>query len=328
MAAGGLTITGGGHRHGGHGPGGFDHRGFDQGDHDPRGLVDVPAKFTPAVMAWLRTYLDGLSDSLHGGHDDPTHRGNTGYGPNDGRNAITGFDGYQGSDRETVPSGNGRGDVPRTIHMWHADATVAAADTSSASLHFTRGAGGGLTFVNNSRDAATVHSGHHAGGEGVNAVTAFGASGRSYFAGGTGTHDYTHDYPGANSSIGGNTLFAGTGMSTGGAGQHSFMPGISATLTGSHAAGLTNLYDFMRGSATEPSGGTHHIVSDFNASDSTMFITDSTKGAGSFGADSHTKHVLGGAETLLGDGSSITLKGVDPHSLVAQSSHNGGISIT
>lgn len=303
----------------------------------------MPAKFTPAVMAWLRTYLDGLSDSLHGGHDER----------HDGRDAATGFDRDQGFDRHAVTSGNDRGDAPRNIYMSHADATVPAADTFRASQHFTGGAGGGLTFVNHSIDAATVYSGHHAGGEGVNAVTVFGGAGSGHFGGDTGTHDYL----GGNSSTGSHTLFAGTGMetlasstagahrfefglrstgglfanaamSTGGAAQHSLMLGSSTTLTGSHAAGTTNLYDFMRGSATEPSGGTHYTVTDFNASDSTMFITDSTKAAGSFGADSLTRHVVGGAETLLADGSTISLKTVDPQSLVAHSSHNGGISIT
>ncbi len=60
--------------------------------------------------------------------------------------------------------------------VWHADATVPAADRSGASWHFGHGAGG-PDFVNRSHDAATVFSGHH--GDGLGAATAFGGSGEA-----------------------------------------------------------------------------------------------------------------------------------------------------
>jgi hypothetical protein len=359
MAAGGLTISGGGHGHGGREHGGRDHRG-----HDHRGLVDVPAKFTSEVMAWLKAYLDGLSDSPRGGHDEFGQRGDGGYGPTGDRDvSIPGSDRHQGSDRTPFTSGDDRGDGNRNASAPYADATVPAADTFGASTHFTRGAGGTLTFVNHSADAATVYAGHHGAGS---AVTAFGGAGNSYFVGGNGAvtlqGSATHDYLEASSFLGTNVLIAGTGpetlvassttgantfelglpptgsqhapianavVSTSGSGLQTFMLGSSSssTLTGSNAAGATNLYDFIRDSATESNGGAHYTITDFNAASSTIFITDSTTAAGSVHLDSIAKSG-GGAEILLSDGSTITLKGIDPQSLVAHSSNNGGISIT
>ncbi|HEY1856441.1 hypothetical protein [Acidocella sp.] len=364
MAAGGLTISGGGHGHGGREHGGRDQRGHDQWGHDHRGLVDVPAKFTSEVMAWLKAYLDGLSDSPHGGHDEFGQRGDSGYVPNDGRDgSVPGSDRHQGADRNQFTSGDDRGDGNRNVYTSYADATVPAADTFGASMHFTRGAGGTLTFINHSADAATVYAGHHGAGS---AVSAFGGAGNSYSVGGNGAvtlqGSATHDYLDASSSIATNVLIAGTGLetlvasstmgantfelglpptgsqhapiadavvSTSGSGLQTFMLGSSSssTLTGSNAAGATNLYDFMRDSATESNGGAHYTITDFNAANSTIFITDSTTAAGSVHLDSIAKSG-GGAEILLSDGSTITLKGVDPQSLVAHSSNSGGISIT
>ena len=119
-------------------------------------------------------------------------------------------------------------------------------------------------------------------------------------------------------------------VSTSGSGLQTFILGSSSasTLTGSNAAGATNLYDFIRDSATESNGGAHYTITDFNAANSTLFITDSTTAAGSVNLDSIAKAIGGGAEITLSDGSTITLKGVDPQSLVAHSGVNGGISIT
>lgn len=320
----------------------------------------MPAKFTSEVMAWLKTYLDGLSDSPHGGHDDSGRRGDTGYGPDHDRDSITGSHRHTGSDHDRFTRddhGEGHGN-PYTPD---AGATVPAADTFGASMHFTRGAGHTLSFVNRSTDAATVYSGHHGDG---NAVTAFGGAGNSYSVGASAVTlqgSATHDYLQASSSIGTNVLIAGHGLetlvassttgsntfelglsssggnapsahavvSTGGSGVQTFMLGSSSssTLTGSNAAGATNLYDFMRNSATEANGPAHYTITDFNAANSAIFITDSTTTAGSVHLDSITKSG-GGAQILLSDGSTITLKGVDPQSLVAHSSNNGGISIT
>ena len=118
-------------------------------------------------------------------------------------------------------------------------------------------------------------------------------------------------------------------VSTSGSGQQTFLLGSSegSTLTGSNAAGATNLYDFIRDSATEANGAAHFTITDFNAANSTLFINESTTGAGSVGVDSIAKAIGGGAEVTLSDGSTITLKGVDPQSLVAHSAGNGSISI-
>jgi hypothetical protein len=354
MGAGGLTVRGGGHDHGGHDHGGHGQGGH-QGDHGfggqgRWGWVDVPPKFRPEVMRWLRTYLDGLSDSLHGGHDRFPNGGDSGYGPHDGRDPF-GTGSHQGYGRDSVGAGDHRGDSHGNFPVWHEDATVPAADTSSASGHFGHGAGG-PSFVNRSHDAATVFSGHHS--DGVGAATAFGAGG-GYFGGvgavtlqGTGNGAYLEVTSAggtnllvAGSTTGGNTFepglpaadghggpIAGAVVSTGGSGLQAFLLGSSSTLTGSNAAGAANLYEFIRDSATESNGGAHYAITDFNAANSTLFMTDSTTAAASVHVDGIAKAIGGGAEITLSDGSTITLKGIDPHSLVAHSGGNGSISIT
>ncbi len=258
-----------------------------------------------------------------------------------------------------------------TVYVSQADATVTASDTSSASVQFTKGAGGDLSFINNSSNAATVYSGNYTGGAAPNSVTAFGGAGGGYFVGGIagnnsligGTGTVTlqgagnNDFLEANSSIGTNILFAGadsetllasattganmfqlglqyTGdsgdvvanamVSTAGSGLQAFILGSSgsSTLTGSNAAGASNLYDFIRDSGTEANGGANYTITDFNAANSAIFVTDSTQAAGSVGVDTiGTPLGGGGAEIVLSDGSTITLKGVNPNSLVARAIH-------
>jgi hypothetical protein len=264
-----------------------------------------------------------------------------------------------------------------TVYISQADATVTAADSSNVSVQFSRGAGGNLDFINNSTNAATIYSGNYVGGAAPNSVTAFGGAGGGYFVGGTagnnslvgGTGAVTlqgagnNDYLEANSSIGTNILFAGSGtetliassttgantfqlglqytgdngaivanamVSTDGSGLQAFILGSSSssTLTGSNAAGATNLYDFIRDSATESNGGANYTITDFNAANSTIFITDSTQAAGSVSVSAiGTPLGGGGAEILLSDGSTITLKGVDPNSLLASTTGSGVVII-
>lgn len=312
-------------------------------------------------MRWLKTYLDGRSDSPHGGHDPFPDGGDHGHGARDGDPFGTGF--QHGSGRDSVGDGGHGWDSHGSAPVWHADATVPAADTFHASQHFGHRAGA-PSFVNHSHDAVTVFSGHHS--DGVGAATAFGGAGGSDFGGanavtlqGSGNGVYLQ----VSSSGGTNLLIAGSGMetlvassttgsntfelglpsgdghgapianavvSTGGSGLQSFLLGSSSasTLTGSNAAGATNLYDFIRDSATESNGGGHYTITDFNAANSTLFVTDSTTAAGSVSLDGIGKAIGGGAVIKLSDGSTITLKGVDPQSLVAHSGVNGGISIS
>ncbi len=364
------TITGGGHDHRGHGGHGFGGHGFGGRGQDGSGQrgqghggwVDVPPHFRPELMRWLHNYLDGRHDSPHGGHDQFPRGGDGGYDPYGGRDPFgTGF--HPGSGHDSPGAGDHRGDSHGRNPVWHADATVPAADRSGASWHFGHGAGG-PDFVNRSHDAATVFSGHH--GDGLGAATAFGGSGGGD-SGGAGAVTLSGSgngvYLEVTSAKGTNLLIAGSGMetlvassttgantfelglpstgsrdapianavvSTSGSGLQTFELGSSSasTLTGSNAAGAINLYDFIRDSATESNGGAHYTITDFNAANSTLFITDSTTAAGSVHVENIGKAIGGGAEITLSDGSTIALKGVDPQSLVAHSGANGSISIT
>ncbi|HVE22937.1 MAG TPA: hypothetical protein VNC39_13260 [Acidocella sp.] len=304
-------------------------------------------------MRWLRTYLDGKHDSLPGGRDRSPNEHDGGYGPQ-GHGDSSGRNSHDGSGRESIGGGDEHGGFSGRGHVWHADATVPAADTSRHSGH-----GGRLSFVNHSHDSATVYSGHHS--DGVGAATAFGGAGGSgavtlqgngngiflevnaashgtnmLIAGngaetlvaGSATHANTFEL-GLPSTGGHGAPVANAVASTGGSGLQTFLLGSSSssTLTGSNAAGATNLYEFIRDSATEANGAAHFTITDFNAANSTLFITDSTTAAGNVGIHSITKAIGGGAEITLSDGSTITLKGVDPQSLVAHSGAHGSISI-
>jgi hypothetical protein len=113
--------------------------------------------------------------------------------------------------------------------------------------------------------------------------------------------------------------------STNGSGQQSFLIGNaqSETLTGSSATGAFNTYDIIGDSTT---GGSNITITNFNPANSVIFLTnDTTQGPSDASVSAVGNALGGGAQILLSDGTTITLKGVSAVSLNAPVSLSGGV---
>ncbi|MDE8346668.1 MAG: hypothetical protein POH28_10935 [Acidocella sp.] len=117
--------------------------------------------------------------------------------------------------------------------------------------------------------------------------------------------------------------------STAGAGTQSFLIGntLGETLTGSQASSAFNIYDIV-GTAT--TGGSTMTITDFNPSNSIIFLTDAT---GQAASDASVTAIgtqlghLGNAQIALSDGTSIILQGVSASSLTTTTFSSGVVGI-
>lgn len=275
-----------------------------------------------------------------------------------GHDSINLFAG--GNDAVSVMSG-----ANDTVNVTDANATVTAEGNATVGIWWaSRNSGGTLDFVNNSSTAATVFSSvfNQKSGPNLvapNSVTVFGGDGGGYYNGGQAGNNSlvggagvvtlvganSGDFLEANSSIGQNALFAGSGsetleatslsgsnqfavglpypglpnpvgndlISTAGSGQQNFHLGNgTATIYGSTAA-TANVFNIYGDSTT---GGGDFIIHNFvNA---TMFLTNATdNGPGdatikSIGADP----IYGNStEIILSDNTQIHLIGVSSSSV-------------
>jgi hypothetical protein len=240
-------------------------------------------------------------------------------------------------------------------------------ETGSGTLDFINNSSNAATvFSSSNTDGAALNAVTAFGGAG-GGYYAGGTSGNNSLVGGSGTVTLqgagNNDFLEANSSVGTNLLMAGAGnetllgsstsgsntfqvglstdsangaivsngvVSTDGNGIQTFILGNSdsTTLTGSNAAGALNIYDVVRDSATEANGPSNFTITDFS-SNSALFITDSTPGAGAVSITAIGNQLGGGgAEILLSDKTTINLTGVSASSIIASTDSNGTIRIT
>jgi hypothetical protein len=110
--------------------------------------------------------------------------------------------------------------------------------------------------------------------------------------------------------------------SSDGSGTQAFDIGNSngETLTGSSVAGSTNFFDVIGSSTT---GGGNLTINDFNSANSAIYLVDATTQAPSDAAISVIASSAFGAQIVLTDGTSITLKGISTSAVVTSTGSFG-----
>jgi hypothetical protein len=241
------------------------------------------------------------------------------------------------------------------------NSSVWVKDYSSGKLDFINNSSNAATvYASNSTNGMALNSVTAFGGAGGGYYVG-GLAGSNSLVGGTGTVTLVgagnNDFLQANSAYGTNLLEGGSGsetliggtasgsnmfevgmnggvtngvVSTEGSGIQTFLIGStnSSTVTGSSVMGALNVYDVVRDSATQANGPATLTITDFT-SNSVLFITDTTPGAGHVSITAMgTELGGGGTEILLSDNTKIYLTGVSANSLVTSTDPHGTIRIT
>ncbi len=222
-------------------------------------------------------------------------------------------------------------------------------NSSNAATIFSGNYGGGKFAPNSVTAQGGAGGGYFVGGRaggnslvgGSGAVTLQGAGPGDYLEGNSSIGNLMFAYKGnetlvASASSANNTFQLGlaytgdTGaivsnavVSSAGSGQQAFILGSSSssTLTGSNAAGASNLYIFVSNAATAANGANQYLITDFSSVNSALYLNDtlfgSTNTLSIFSEVNQTAPNFSGAVITLSDGSTIKLAGVNASSLTS-----------